>query len=196
MPISRTISPHLCSLLLALLLLAGCATTETPVLERLDPLTGVTITRASSPLVMYRDMSAQSAFGREYVYVGPIQVNNMGDRRHYLWLGIWGTSDTKDRNETMNDFETIVIYADGEPLSLEVGGWNPGSIGASDSVYVKPVAAALDGYYRVTIDQMRLIAEARDLEIRAGVVRPKRYFPWDSPESSSDAIATFLRTVD
>ena len=196
MPIFHNLRSGLRSLLLTLLLLAGCATTETSVLERLDPLTGVTITRASSPLVMYRDMSARSAFGREYVYVGPIQVNNMGDRQHYLWLGIWGTSDATNRSETMHEFETIVIYADGEPLSLEVKGWNPGSIGVSDSVYVKPVATALDGYYRVTIDQMRLIAESRDLEIRAGVVRPKRYFPWDSPESSSDALATFLRQID
>jgi len=196
MPISRNLRPRLRSLLLTLVLLAGCASTETQVLERLDPLTGVTITRASTPLVMYRDMSAQSAFGREYVYVGPIQVNNMGERQHYLWLGIWGTSDVTNRSETMNDFESIVVYADGEPLSLEVRGWNPGSIGASDSVYVKPVAAALDGYYRVTIDQMRLMAESTDLEIRAGVVQPKRYFPWDSPESTSEAIVTFLRNID
>ena len=196
MPISRNLRPRLRSLLLTLVLLAGCASTETQVLERLDPLTGVTITRASTPLVMYRDMSAQSAFGREYVYVGPIQVNNMGERQHYLWLGIWGTSDVANRSETMNDFESIVVYADGEPLSLEVRGWNPGSIGASDSVYVKPVAAALDGYYRVTIDQMRLMAESTDLEIRAGVVQPKRYFPWDSPESTSEAIVTFLRNID
>ena len=196
MPISRNLRPCLRSLLLTLVLLAGCASTETQVLERLDPLTGVTITRASTPLVMYRDMSAQSAFGREYVYVGPIQVNNMGERQHYLWLGIWGTSDVTNRSETMNDFESIVVYADGEPLSLEVRGWNPGSIGVSDSVYVKPVAAALDGYYRVTIDQMRLMAESTDLEIRAGVVQPRRYFPWDSPESSSEAIVTFLRNID
>ena len=196
MPINNHLRSRLCSLLLALFLLAGCAGTETLVLERLDPETGVTITRASSPLVMYRDMSAQSAFGREYVYVGPIQVNNMGERQHYLWLGIWGTSDVTNRSETMSDFESIVIYADGEPLSLDVKGWNPGSIGASESVYVKPVAAALDGYYRVTIDQMRLIAESRDLEIRSGAKQPQRYFPWDSPQTTAEAMVAFLRNID
>jgi hypothetical protein len=187
---------RLFSSVLILLLLAGCAGAGGQVLERLDPETGATITRASAPFVMYRDMSAKSAFGREYVYVGPVQVNNMGERRHYLWLGIWGTSDSTDRSTTMANFETIVIYADGEPLSLEVKGWTPGSIGASDSVYVQPVGSALGGYYRVTIDQMRLIAESRDLEIRAGTLQPQRFFPWDSVETTSESLTAFLQNVD
>lgn len=180
----------------ALFLLASCAGTDTRELQRLDPQTGATITRASAPIVMYRDMSARSAHGRNYVYLGPIEVNNMGQRNYFLWLGIWGTSDSADRSRKMDDFETIVLYADGEPLGLEVRGWNPGSIGASQDVYVKPVAMALDGYYRVTIDQMRLIAESRDLELRAGSTQPQRYVPWDSAQDSSQAIVSFLRDID
>jgi len=181
---------------LALALLASCAGNDTAVLQRLDPETGVTINRASAPIVMYRDMSANSAFGRDYVYVGPIQVNTMGQREYFLWLGIWGSSDSAERGRKMDDFETVVLYVDGEPLSLEVKGWTPGSIGASGDVYVKPVASALDGYYRVTVDQMRLIAESRDLELRAGSTRPQRYVPWDSPEDSSQALVAFLRELD
>jgi hypothetical protein len=181
---------------LALALLMSCAGNDTTVLQRLDPETGVTIKRASAPLVMYRDMSANSAFGRDYVYVGPIQVNTMGQREYFLWLGIWGSSDSAERGRKMDDFEAIVLYADGEPLSLEVKGWTPGSIGASDDVYVKPVASALDGYYRVTVDQMRLIAESRDLELRAGATRPQRYVRWDSPDASSQALVAFLRELD
>jgi len=181
---------------LALALLTSCAGNDTAVLQRLDPETGVTIKRASAPIVMYRDMSANSAFGRDYVYVGPIQVNNMGQREYFLWLGIWGSSDSAERGRKMDDFEAVVLYADGEPLSLEVKGWTPGSIGVSEDVYVKPVASALDGYYRVTVDQMRLIAESRDLELRAGATRPQRYVPWDSPEGSSQALVAFLRELD
>lgn len=181
---------------LALALLMSCAGNDTTVLQRLDPETGVTIKRASAPLVMYRDMSANSAFGRDYVYVGPIQVNTMGQLEYFLWLGIWGSSDSAERGRKMDDFEAIVLYADGEPLSLEVKGWTPGSIGASGDVYVKPVASALDGYYRVTVDQMRLIAESRDLELRAGATRPQRYVPWDSPDASSQALVAFLRELD
>ena len=188
--------PRLSLTALALILLASCAGNDTAVLQRLDPETGVTIKRASAPIVMYRDMSANSAFGRDYVYVGPIQVNNMGQREYFLWLGIWGSSDAVEPGRKMDDFETVVLYADGEPLSLEVRGWTPGSIGASGDVYVKPVASAIDGYYRVTIDQMRLIAESRDLELRAGSTKPQRYVPWDSAKGSSEALVAFLRDLD
>ena len=181
---------------LTLVLFAGCAGTGDPILQRLDPETGATITRASAPFVMYRDMSAQSAFGRQYVYVGPVQVNSMGERRHYLWLGIWGTSDATDRGETMRDFESIVVYANGEPLGLEVSGWTPGSIGASDSIYPQPVASAVSGYYRVTVDQMRLIAESSDLEIRAGTALPQRFLAWDSVASTSELLTAFLQDID
>ena len=187
--------PSFFRLVLALMLVAGCASTDTMSLQRLDPETGVTITRASSPIILYRNRSAQSAFGRDYVFIGPIQVNNMGRREYFLWLGIWGTSDEVDRGHKMDDFESVVLYADGEPLSLEVKGWTPGAIGASSSVYVQPVGSALDGYYRVTIDQMRLIAESRDLELRAGSMQPQRYIPWDTPGSGTEPISAFLQQV-
>lgn len=183
-------------LALILFAVAGCAGPDSLAVEHMDPLTGVTVTRAPQPMVMYRDLSGQSAFGREYVYVGPVQVNRMGRRDHFLWLGIWRTSDASDPAQTIDDFETIVIYADGEPLSLEATGWTPAAVGLSESAYIKPVASAVDGYFAVTIDQMRLIAESRDLELRAGSVQPQRYVPWDSVQEASQTMVTFLLGID
>lgn len=179
--------------LAVVLLLAACGGTTALVSDRLDPLTGVTVTSATKPLVFYRDRSAQAAYAKDYVYLGPIEVNDMGQRNYYIWLGVWGSSDSADRSLQMDDFETVVVFADGEPLSLEVDGWTPTSIGLSESAYVKPVASATDGYYRVTIDQIRLMAEARDLEIRAGSTHPQTYFPWDSASTAS--MQAFLREV-
>jgi len=175
------------------LLLVACGSTTALVSDRLDPLTGVTVTSATKPLIFYRDRSAQAAYAKDYVYLGPIEVNNMGERNYFIWLGVWASSDTTTRSSQMNDFETVVVFADGEPLSLEVNGWTPESIGLSESAYVKPVASATDGYYRVTIDQIRLMAEARDLEVRAGSTHPQAYFPWDS--ASSTSMQAFLREV-
>ncbi len=180
---------------LILPVMSGCGGPTALVSDRLDPLTGVTVTSATKPLVFYRDRSAQAAFARDYVYLGPIEVNNMGQRDYFLWLGIWGTSDSTDRGAQLDNFESVVIFADGEPLSLEVKGWSPESIGISESVYVKPVASSTDGYYTVTIDQIRLIAEARDLEIRAGSTRPQRYTPWKSTTGMPASIEAFLKKV-
>ena len=177
------------------LVLAACGGTDALVSDRLDPLTGVTVTSATKPLVLYRDRSAQAAYAKDYVYLGPIEVNNMGHRNYFIWLGIWSSSDLADRSSQMNDFETVVVYADGEPLNLEVDGWTPGSIGLSESAYVKPVASATDGYYRVTIDQIRLIAEAKDIEIRAGTTAAKRFVLWDTSASGNSAIISFVQRV-
>jgi len=173
----------------------GCSGTTALVADKMDPVTGVTITSASKPLVFYRDRSAQAAYARDYIYLGPIEVNNMGQRNYYIWLGIWGTSDSTDKSAQLDDFESIVVFADGEPLSLDVKGWTPESIGISTPVYAKPVASSTDGYYRVTIDQIRLIAEASDLEVRAGSVRPQRYSPWNTAATPSTSTRAFLRQV-
>lgn len=186
---------HIAPVALALLVLGGCGGTTALVSSQLDPLTGVTVTSAATPIVFYRDRSAQAAHARDYVYLGPIEVNNMGQRNYYLWLGIWGTSDSTDRSSQLDNFESIVVFADGEPLSLDVKGWTPESIGISEPAYVKPVASAMDGYYRVTIDQIRLMAEAHDLEVRAGSARPQRYTPWNSAATPSGSIRAFVKQV-
>lgn len=181
------------TILVLALSLAACSGTTALVVDRLDPVMGVTVTSTTKPLVFYRDRSAQAAYAKDYVYLGPIEVNNMGHRNYFLWLGIWSSSDSADRSSQMNDFETVVVFADGEPLSLEVDGWTPESIGLSESTYVKPAATATDGYYRVTIDQIRLIAEARDLEVRAGSTHPQSYTAWDTASATSASMRAFVQ---
>ena len=182
--------------LITLAYLTACADSGPLVTDNLDPLTGVTVTRAVKPLVLYRDRSAQSAFGRDYVYLGPLEINNMGERRYYLWFGIWSTSDSVDRGMTLDNFESVVVYADGEPLSLQLAGTTLAYIGVSEPVYVKPTASAIDAFYAVTIDQIRLVAESRDLELRVGSLRPIQYIPWDTAESATVGIREFVRSVN
>jgi len=182
--------------LITLAFLSACAGPGALVTDQLDPLTGVTVTRATKPLVLYRDRSAQSAFGRDYVYLGPLEINNMGERRYYFWFGVWSTSDSVDRGSTLDNFESVVIYADGEPLSLQLAGTTLGSIGVSEPVYVKPTASATDAFYAVTIDQIRLVAESRDLELRVGSLKPVQYIPWDTAESATVGIREFVRSVN
>ena len=187
---------HYIFFLVTLAFLSACAGSGPLVTDQLDPLTGVTVTRAVKPVVLYRDRSAQSAFGRDYVYLGPLEINNMGERRYYLWLGIWSTSDSVDRSATLDKFESVVIYADGEPLSLQLAGTTLGSIGVSEPVYVKPTASATDAFYAVTIDQIRVVAESRDLELRVGSFKPAQYIPWDTAETGTAGFREFVRSVN
>jgi len=182
----------LTSLILVTLLSAGCISTSTLVEERLDIGTGVTVTHATAPIVLYRDNSAYAAHARDYVYLGPVEINRMGDYSYYLWLGIWSTISDEERALQRDGFETITLYADGEPLQLELVGWTLESIGVSEPVYVKPVASAADAYYRVTIDQIRLIANAREIELHAGTAPVRVYLMWDRQGSAHASMREFV----
>ena len=182
--------------LLGIALLTACSSPGSLVVDRLDPLTGVTVTSATQPLVLYRDNSGHAAYARDYVYVGPIEVNRMGTHSYYLWFGIWSTMrDDDGRSQQRDGFESVAIYADGEPLALELAGWTLDAIGVSQPVYLKPVAGAADAYYRVTADQIRLIATAREIVLRTSLVRPTTYALWDEQALPNDSLRAFVSSA-
>jgi len=182
----------LATAILATLLGAGCVSTTTLVEEKLDLGTGVTVTHTTAPIVLYRDNSAYAAHARDYVYLGPVEINRMGEYSYYLWLGIWSTISDADRSYQRDGFESITLYADGEPLQLELLGWTLESIGVSEPVYVKPVASAADAYYRVTMDQIRLLANAQEIELHAGTAPVRVYLMWDRQGSAHASLREFL----
>jgi hypothetical protein len=86
----------------------------------------------------------------------------------------------------------VVIFVDGEPLPLEVSGWTSSAIGASEPVFLKPVASAADAYYAVTVDQLRLIAEAADVRLQSTGPGGVSYEPWDDQRSGKSGLVEFL----
>jgi hypothetical protein len=178
---------------LALLLLSGCSASLPVISEKLDPATGATVTHGRTPLVLYSDNSAKAAYARDFVYIGPLAVNRMGEHHYFLWLGIWSSMDDQGMSEQRDGFDTVVIYADGEPLSLNIEGWTLSSIGVSEPIYNRPTATAADAYYPVTMDQIRLIAAATDVRLRTAGPRARSYEPWDSQAQAFAGMQAFVR---
>jgi hypothetical protein len=174
-------------------LLAACGSSAPTIKDRMDPLTGATVTRATVPLVLYKDNSARAAYARDFVYVGPLRVNRMGTYSYFLWLGIWSSIDNADISAERDGFDSIVIFADGEPLQLELQGWTLASIGVSEQVYGKPTASAADAYFAVTLDQIRVIAEARDIRLQGTGLHANAYDLWDNQKRAQSSIRDFLR---
>lgn len=173
-------------------LLSSCGSSSPLVAQKLDNVTGVTVTRATTPVVLYRDNSAYAAHARDYVYLGPVEVNRMGNNSYFLWLGIWSTMRDEGHFTERDGFESVILYADGEPLALELAGWTLDAIGVSEPVYVKPVASAADAYYRVTVDQIRLIAESSEIQLRLGTAQPKSYGLWDKQGVANASMRAFV----
>jgi hypothetical protein len=178
---------------LSLLLLASCADHGgVKVDNKLDPLTAVTITYSRTPFIFYRDDYGRAAFARNYVHLAPLEVNRGGGFRYYIWLGIWNTMQAVQTPESRDGFETIVIYADGEPMSLENAGWSAQAIGASEAVFLRPVSSAADAYYEVTIDQLRVISEAEELQIRTTESVQHSFELWDQQSAAKASLRQFL----
>lgn len=175
--------------------LTACAAGRSGIGERLDPVTGVTVTFAETPLVLYRDEPARAAYARSFVSIAPLQVNRSGDRRYYLWIGIWNTVVADDPIAQRDGFESIAVFADGEPLFLELSGWTPDALGASEPVYIKPVASAVDAYYAMTPDQVRRIAAASDVSLRTSGTRPRTYELWDSQSGARESLQRFAEST-
>lgn len=186
---------RLASIGLIALIVSGCASDAPAIGEKLDWTTGITVTYVNTPLVLYRETPAQAAYARDYAHLGPIQINRSGSYQYFLWVGSWATMQRSDVSEHRDGFESIVIFADGEPLVLELSGWTPDAIGASESTYLKPVASSTDAYYQVTVDQIRLIAEARDIRLRTSGSPPKEYELWDEQMEAKTDLAQFLSQV-
>ena len=177
------------------LILSGCASPAPTISDKLDETTGVTVTFVNTPLVLYRETPAQAAYARDYAHLGPIQVNRSGSNQYYLWVGSWSNMQRSSVSEHRDGFESIVVFADGEPLVLELSGWTPNAIGASEPTYLKPVSSSTDAYYQVTVDQIRLIAEARDIRLRTTGPLPKEFELWDDQTSARNNFAEFLDRV-
>jgi len=182
----------LAAIALYVLVTSGCSSDSAMVRDQLDPVTSVTISYCQTPMVFYRDVSGRAAYARDFVHLAPLEVNRGGDFRYYLWLGIWNTMEDPRVDQSRDGFESIVIFADGEPLPLEIAGWTVAAIGASKPVYLKPVASAADAYYAVTVDQLRLIAEARDVRLITTGSRNESYEPWDNQRSARESLTEFL----
>ena len=172
--------------------LTSCASSPaSSTYEYLDDRTGVTITRSASPLLLYRDTPGIAAYARNYVDMGPIMVNRMGYYSYFIWLGIWNTMQPAPSIEDLDGFGSITIFADGEPFTLDLVGRTPDAIGASRSAYLKPVANAGDAYYAVTIDQIRLIAESKEIRLLTSGAMRREYTLWQGQNAAFRDLQNF-----
>ena len=186
---------RLSSIVLIISVALGCASQPSASNEKLDPLTAVTLSYSSTPMVLYRDDPGRAAHAKNFVSLGPLLVNRSGHYEYFIWLGIWNTNQTSDIDERRDGFDSIVLFVDGEPLALEIAGWTPEAIGASEPIYAPPVASALNAYYRVTADQIRLLAYSSDVQLRTSGALPRQFEPWDDQSAARQGLQRFLQQL-
>jgi hypothetical protein len=174
-----------------LFVIVACSSSSQFINETLDPNTSATVTSNNKPLVFYRDNPSRAAYARDFLQLGPIAINRGGRYRYFLWISAWSTMQDPGDSEQRDRLESIVVFADAEPLNLELAGWTPSAIDTSEGIYVKAVASAVDAYYEVTIDQIRLIAHANNIRISTGSLYSNNYETWDEQKSALESMRAF-----
>lgn len=179
--------------------LAGClGVSGKPVttVDYLDPKTVNTVTHLSAPVVFAREEPSLAANVRDYLYAGPVEVNQMGEIRYYLWIGEWSTIDRlpEENDPTAATDESagaIVVWLDGQPNTLS----DDRQPTLGQMPYRGPVDSLRSKFFRVSRDQLRQMAEAQNVAVQLqDAAGSRRYQLW-SGDPATFAMISDLRAM-
>jgi len=160
--------------------------------ERLDEATGLTLTSEPQPVVYARTESRYSRSARDYVYIGPIEVNRQGTREYYLWVGVGTTLDRGYLAPEPQMPETLYVVAQGEPMELGLHRWDAETLDVGHvRVYRTEVRLRREFAARVTLNQLALLANAslESILLGDGDGRTRAYYRWRPGQGWSDFVA-------
>lgn len=149
-----------CLIAIALLTISACAS-QSPVASRLDS-SGVTIVTLDEAIVLSRPILHLTASARDYAYLGPVEINNMGSLDHYLWVGLATTVDRALVGSYPPDAHALAILVDGQPMVLPLTEWHTG-LDQPPYETVLPLYAILAA--RASLDQIQRVAGGGSVEV-------------------------------
>lgn len=142
------------------LLLAACAGGG-GVVERLNERSALFVVTEPDLLAFARTDARLSRSARDYVYLGPVEIDERGTRTHYLWLGI---ASTIDRNYLRSSAWTpAMLYVElaGTPVEFELRTAEEVLPELSGMELYEPAVALQAALLaRTTADQLRLLSSA------------------------------------
>ena len=175
---------------------SACSANQPTVVQKLDELSAVTVTYGATPMVMSVDEPYGQSNERRYVQIGSFEINRMGSRTYYLWLGISGLDENHVASGSATAFESIELLLDNQSLNLDVVGWLPRSVGIGEPVYKKLYATSIEAYYPITLAQIQLLANSRTPKIRTAGSEPVEYMPWYQQSAFKKGLEEFLVMVN
>ena len=179
------------AVLAVLVIMSGCSmlrSSDAPATDTsLDPQeftdtrSAVTVTGAAEPLVVSHEEPSLAVNARDYLSLGVIEVNRMGDYEHYLVVVAWSTID-RGRIRGMSSrpevSDHLVLRTDGRMFKL-VAGNEPDPV-RDRELYPTPAAASARRYFRVDAATLRSMVGAKNIQIRVdrGEDGTAVYLPW------------------
>jgi hypothetical protein len=145
------------------LLATACTmrTDDTSLRQRLDESSGATITTLDAPAAFSRDRPMLAANARDYVYMGPVEINRAGERSYALWVAYCSTIDRTDGQRFAAPANAWLLVDD---APMELGRPAPG-VDLADWLYEAPVVGGDKVVYALTRAQLQLIARSRHVRV-------------------------------
>lgn len=148
---------------LVLLALAGCAQRDLWPAERLDPKTAVNVTLMATPWVFARSAPMLAAHARDYLNVGVMETNRMGERAYWLGVVSWSTIDRSPFSsaDAIARPGRLKLGWQDQLLELAPAAGGRASAGLSAPAFTGPAERFADAWYPLTTaDVLRLGAAA------------------------------------
>lgn len=175
-------------------ILAGCVIPQRDApREILDEKTGTTVTAMGTALEFY---GAQPEFGLQaasFAHLGALELNQMGSRRLLLWLSVL-PGEGAEQPPPQQQATGLLIRADGREYRPEVVAQSSAELDLSGPPFKRPAEWARDGYYGITLPELREFQAAAQLSLVISTAdgRSSTYELW-KPERES--LARFIEKV-
>jgi len=182
--------------LVCFIIVTGC--TQVPqkdsVKQYFSKSNGATITTLAKPFSFYRQEPLLAANSRDYIYVGPVEINEAGQREYVLWLYYCSTID-RDRPAATDVSGSVFLIIDDTPMELVQAHNVRLAYSADGAPYAAPVAGGYAAFYRVTQDQLRHLAQAGQIRLVADArsQNADEYTVWSGAEEGFRLFASYLR---
>jgi hypothetical protein len=181
------------SVLLLLLALSGCASQPT-VKQWLDPVSSVTITAQTEPLVLIRAAPAPTANERDYAQLAAIEVNRQGERKLYLVAILWTTADLSSNRQSgfEDSFSKIEVQLPDRTVALDRHTGQISELGIGEPALPLPIPGSTHIYFPVERNDLRAISQSRSVQLTTRGVpdAPRRYEEFaDGRQSLSDFLS-------
>lgn len=185
---------------LVLLLTTGCQGIHRARLaEHLDPVTGITYLVQRETLVFARSQLQYSRSARDYLYLGPVEINRQGRREHFLWVGLGTTIDRDYLAAGAHGADTLYLELNGELMELPLRPWRELVVDLGHVEAYSPAVTIQQSLATpVTLDQLAVLAAAdwRDVYLGSDGTASRRYIRWDEDPGSWSAFIERAADVD
>lgn len=159
--------PIAMSLLIAMALAPfACASAEN-VRSWLDEQTTVFVTAQRQAWTFVRRDPRAGNRVYNFADLGALEVNQAGSRHQYLCLLEWITDPSLRKSKFVEDFSTLIIWADGNQLNFPRYTQDRAMLHLSDMPFKKHTYNVIESYYEVTVAQLVTMSQAKSLRIEA-----------------------------